>query len=118
MCLNLMFCPVQVVEMGAALSWVREPSYDHEIALATRLGLRTLPKTLYTDLPSLGLTRAAIFGLGLGSGMLVAAVHRRLTYPHADDMAGQVLDVEQRVGLVGVALVFSGVLILSLTAEG
>ena len=109
--------------MGAALSWVREPSHEHEVALATKLGLQPRHQGVsHLPIPLLppALTQTGIFSVGLGSGMLLAAVYRRLNSPYARDEAGGVsaLEVEQKVGLAGLALMLAGVLILSLDEGG
>ena len=109
--------------MGAALSWVREPSHEHEVALATKLGLQPHHQGvahLPTPVLPPALAQTGILSVGLGSGMLLAAVYQRLTGPCARDEAGgaPVLEVEQKVGLAGLALMLAGVLILSVEEGG
>lgn len=95
------------------MSWVRSPSHEHEVALASKLGLGVVREGSYSGVPLPALGKAGVFGVGFGSALLVVAVHRRRSKPSSDDGTDGVLELEQKIGLAGFALIASGVCLLS-----
>ena len=94
------------------MSWVRSPSHAHEVALASKLGIGLVRQRSDSIVPWPALGKAGVFGVGFGFALLVVAVHRRRSKPSSDVGTGEALELEQKVGLAGLALMASGVCLL------